>query len=38
MPRAIAEIKERLDGVPLHALVNNAGFSPKNADGGRLTR
>jgi NAD(P)-dependent dehydrogenase (short-subunit alcohol dehydrogenase family) len=31
--RAIAEIKERLDGSMLHALVNNAAISPK-ADGG----
>jgi NAD(P)-dependent dehydrogenase (short-subunit alcohol dehydrogenase family) len=37
MPRALAEIKTRLAGLPLHALVNNAGFSPKNAEGGRLT-
>jgi NAD(P)-dependent dehydrogenase (short-subunit alcohol dehydrogenase family) len=37
MPRAIAEIKARLAGRPLHALVNNAGFSPKDGEGGRLT-
>lgn len=37
MPRAIAEIKVRLAGMPLHALINNAGFSPKNLEGGRLT-
>lgn len=37
MPRAIAEIKARLAGLPLHALINNAGFSPKNLEGGRLT-
>jgi NAD(P)-dependent dehydrogenase (short-subunit alcohol dehydrogenase family) len=37
MPRALAEIKTRLDGLPIHALINNAGFSPKNAEGGRLT-
>lgn len=36
MPRAIAGIKERLAGAPLHALVNNAAISPKNMDGGRL--
>ncbi|UVO30594.1 SDR family oxidoreductase [Bradyrhizobium arachidis] len=36
LPRAIAEIKERLNGEPLHALVNNAGISPKAPDGGRL--
>jgi NAD(P)-dependent dehydrogenase (short-subunit alcohol dehydrogenase family) len=34
--RAIADIKERLDGGPLHALVNNAGVSPKAPDGSRL--
>ncbi|MFD2183450.1 SDR family NAD(P)-dependent oxidoreductase [Rhodoplanes azumiensis] len=32
---AIAEIKERLDG-ELHALVNNAGISPKDEEGHRL--
>ncbi|MDB5655795.1 MAG: fixR [Tardiphaga sp.] len=37
MPRAIAEIKARLAGAPIHALINNAGFSPKNGEGGRLT-
>lgn len=37
MPRAMAEIKARLGGMPLHALINNAGFSPKNVEGGRLT-
>jgi NAD(P)-dependent dehydrogenase (short-subunit alcohol dehydrogenase family) len=37
MPRAISDIKARLAGRPLHALVNNAGFSPKNCEGGRLT-
>jgi NAD(P)-dependent dehydrogenase (short-subunit alcohol dehydrogenase family) len=36
LPRAVAEIKERLDGGPLHALINNAGISPKAADGSRL--
>ena len=36
VPRAIAEIKERLHGQPLHALVNNAAISPKSPDGGRL--
>lgn len=36
LPRAIAEIKERLDGKPLHALINNAGISPKAADGSRM--
>jgi NAD(P)-dependent dehydrogenase (short-subunit alcohol dehydrogenase family) len=37
MPRALAEIKERLGGLPLHALINNAGFSPKDRDGGLLS-
>lgn len=36
LPRAVAEIKERLEGRPLHALINNAGISPKAADGTRL--
>jgi len=34
--RAIDDIKDRLDGGPLHALVNNAGISPKAPDGSRL--
>jgi NAD(P)-dependent dehydrogenase (short-subunit alcohol dehydrogenase family) len=34
---AIADIKARLGGGPLHALVNNAGISPKAPDGGRLS-
>ena len=33
---AIHEIKHRLDGSGLHALVNNAAISPKNKKGGRL--
>ena len=33
----IVELKNRLGGEPLHALVNNAGISPKAADGGRLS-
>jgi NAD(P)-dependent dehydrogenase (short-subunit alcohol dehydrogenase family) len=36
VPRAIADIKARLHGGPLHALVNNAGISPKAPDGSRL--
>lgn len=32
---ALEDIRERLDG-PLHALVNNAGISPKDPQGGRL--
>lgn len=35
--RGIAELKTRLDGGPLNALVNNAGISPKGADGARLS-
>src|ERR1700738_1040460 len=34
--RAIAEIRERLEGGELHALVNNAAISPKAAGGERL--
>jgi NAD(P)-dependent dehydrogenase (short-subunit alcohol dehydrogenase family) len=34
--RGAEELLARLDGKPLHALVNNAGISPKNADGTRL--
>jgi NAD(P)-dependent dehydrogenase (short-subunit alcohol dehydrogenase family) len=36
LPRAIAEIKARLAGQPLHALINNAAISPKGDDGERL--
>ncbi len=32
----IAEMRERLNGVPLNALVNNAGISPKGPNGERL--
>ncbi len=31
-----AELRERLKGAPLHALVNNAGISPKLAGGKRM--
>ena len=34
--RGIDELLKRLDGKPLHALVNNAGISPKRDDGVRL--
>ena len=34
--RGVEEIRKRLGGGPLHALVNNAGISPKAEDGGRL--
>jgi NAD(P)-dependent dehydrogenase (short-subunit alcohol dehydrogenase family) len=33
---AIAEIKRRLEGGQLHALVNNAAISPKASGGGRM--
>ena len=36
LPAAIAAIKARLNGAPLHALVNNAALSPKDINGGRL--
>ena len=35
--RAISEMRERITGRKLHALVNNAGISPKGEDGRRLT-
>ena len=34
--RGAADLLERLDGAPLHALVNNAGISPKDGDGARM--
>jgi NAD(P)-dependent dehydrogenase (short-subunit alcohol dehydrogenase family) len=34
--RGIAELHERLEGGALHALVNNAGISPKLEGGGRM--
>ena len=34
---AVEEVKRRLDGGALHALVNNAGISPKGPDGERLS-
>ncbi|WP_439397738.1 SDR family NAD(P)-dependent oxidoreductase [Bradyrhizobium sp. PMVTL-01] len=37
LPGAITEVKKRLAGAPLHALVNNAGVSPKTPTGDRLT-
>jgi NAD(P)-dependent dehydrogenase (short-subunit alcohol dehydrogenase family) len=37
MHRAIEEIRTRLGGAPLDALVNNAGISPKGPNGERLT-
>jgi NAD(P)-dependent dehydrogenase (short-subunit alcohol dehydrogenase family) len=37
LPASVAALKERLEGKPLHALVNNAGVSPKGSGGARLT-
>ncbi len=37
VPLAIADIRARLNGSPVHALVNNAGISPKGADNTRMT-
>lgn len=34
--RAIVEMRSRLEGCSLHALVNNAGISPKGPEGERL--
>ncbi|NCW15593.1 MAG: SDR family oxidoreductase, partial [Rhodobacteraceae bacterium] len=34
--RGAAELLTRLDGKPLHALVNNAAISPKTSKGSRL--
>ncbi len=34
--RGVPAIQERLGGAPLHALVNNAGYSPKGPNGERL--
>ena len=34
--RGIEEMRGRLDGAPLSALVNNAGISPKGENGARL--
>jgi len=34
--RAVAEIRKRLEGGQLHALVNNAAISPKGPEGSRL--
>lgn len=34
--RAVAEMRERLTGGKLHALVNNAGISPKGEGGARM--
>ncbi|WP_439814889.1 SDR family NAD(P)-dependent oxidoreductase [Zavarzinia sp. CC-PAN008] len=37
LPAAIEDMRSRLNGGPLHALVNNAGISPKGAGGARLS-
>jgi NAD(P)-dependent dehydrogenase (short-subunit alcohol dehydrogenase family) len=37
VPLAIADIRARLNGDLVHALVNNAGISPKGADNRRMT-
>jgi NAD(P)-dependent dehydrogenase (short-subunit alcohol dehydrogenase family) len=34
--RGAADLLQRLDGAPLHALVNNAGISPKDDNGARM--
>ena len=34
--RGVEDIRKRLNGRPLHALVNNAGISPKGPNGSRL--
>ncbi|MDF2366789.1 SDR family NAD(P)-dependent oxidoreductase [Sneathiella sp.] len=36
LPAAIDHIREKLNGAPLHALVNNAGVSPKGPEGERF--
>ena len=36
LERGVAEMRRRLDGGRLHALVNNAAVSPKGPDGARL--
>lgn len=37
LPKALEDIREKLNGSPLHALVNNAGISPKGPDGERFS-
>ncbi|MCC3305469.1 SDR family NAD(P)-dependent oxidoreductase [Sneathiella sp. HT1-7] len=37
LPTAIEHIREKLEGAPLHALVNNAGVSPKGPEGARFS-
>ncbi len=37
LPKSIENIREKLNGAPLHALVNNAGISPKGPGGERFS-
>ena len=37
LPQAIEDMRQRLNGGELHALVNNAGISPKGPGGSRLS-
>jgi NAD(P)-dependent dehydrogenase (short-subunit alcohol dehydrogenase family) len=37
LPQAIEDMRQRLNGGELHALVNNAGISPKGPNGSRLS-
>ncbi|USG62737.1 SDR family oxidoreductase [Sneathiella marina] len=37
LPKALDDIREKLNGSPLHALVNNAGISPKGPEGERFS-
>ena len=36
LPEATERLEELLQGAPIHALVNNAGYSPKDENGDRL--
>ena len=36
LPEIVAELDDLLEGHPIHALVNNAGYSPKSESGSRL--
>ena len=36
LPHVVEELNDLLEGGPIHALVNNAGYSPKAEAGGRL--
>lgn len=37
LPKALDDIRGKLNGSPLHALVNNAGISPKGPEGERFS-